>query len=418
MYFVREKYLSRIRPFYSDTELIKVLTGVRRCGKSTILNMVKDELIKSGVNEKNIIYISLDKRPYRSIENDKELEKIIDDKTANADGKKFLFIDEVQRAKGFESLLDALRQEDYSIFITGSNSYLLSGELTTYLTGRYIEFEIQTLSFDEYCQMKEFYKGHVNYFPENEFKNYILEGGFPYAVTLDSQVEKELYVKSVVDEIYLKDIKQNRKIRNKEQFLKVQQYIINNFGCQTSIDALCKSFITESGKPLRRATMYNYLKILEDAHIISRCRRFDLKSKKSIKGEEKYYLSDLSFYFAQNINKTINYGPVLENIFYNYLKSKNYEASIGKIGNLEVDFIIRNRLNNGFSYAQIALTIFGEDLLENGISKVEEREYRSLEKINDFYPKYVFTLDKLQQQRSGIKHLNICDFMYEGKELD
>ncbi|RHM61870.1 MULTISPECIES: ATP-binding protein [Coprobacillaceae] len=414
--FKRENYLKKIRGFYDDVDMIKVITGVRRCGKSSLMELISDELTSRGIEKENIIFIHLDKRPYKSIKTSDQLEKIIDEKTLRLNGIKYLFIDEIQNVTGFEEVINAYREEgEYSIFITGSNSYLLSGDLATKLTGRYIEFEMTTLSFEEYLGMKKFYEKEISLDKDEEFINYILEGGFPLTLKYDSFDDKRLYVDSVIDEIYEKDIRKNNKIRKKELFKKIQTYIINNFGATTSVESICK-YLKKKGDNVSKNTVYNYLNILESAKIISKCERFDMKSKRSLSGEEKYYLSDLSFYFAKNTDNRINYGPVLENVIYNYLKSKGYKISIGKIGKFEVDFIIRNNMND-YAYIQVARTIDNDNYDENGKNITEEREYRSLENISDGYSKYLLTMDKLLQKRSGIKHLNILDMMINNEEL-
>ena len=414
--YFREKYLRKIRGFYHDTEMIKVITGVRRCGKSTLLKMIAEELLQVGIKEENIIFINLDKRPYSRVGHPEVLEEIIDEKTQYINGTKYLFIDEVQNVKDFERVINSFREEgDFSIFITGSNSYLLSGDLVTKLTGRYIEFPMTTLTFDEYVGMKKFLNLEVNPNSDQELIHYILEGGFPLTLQYQSLEDKRLYVSSVVDEIYDKDIKKNKKIRKKNIFEKVPTYIVNNFGATTSVNALC-DYLKKNGDNVSKITVYNYLKILENAKIISKCERFDMKSKKSLNGEEKYYLTDLSFYFVKNTDNRINYGPVLENIVYNYLKSLGYNISIGKIGKLEVDFIIRNLVND-YAYIQVARTIDNDNYDENGKNITEEREYRPLESIPDGYSKYLLTMDRLLQKRSGIKHLNIVDMMLNNEEL-
>lgn len=409
--YKREKYLSRIRGFYHATDIIKVITGLRRCGKSTIMQLIAKELIKGGVSKENIIFISLQKKGYKRIKTPEKLEMTIDKLSKGVEGTKYLFIDEIQKVKGFEEIIDAYREEDdYSIFITGSNSYLLSGDLATYLTGRYIEFEINTLTFDEYVEMKDYFGLPVQY--NNlavEFEKYIKEGGFPRTVLIDSQEDKQTYVRGVIKEIYDKDIRKNKKIRNKELFNTIQTYIINNFGSKTSIGSLCDYLSKTRGEPVKKDTVYRYLDILENAKIISKCKRFDMKSKKSINGEEKYFLGDLSFYFATNVDTRINYGPVLENIVYNYARSKKYQVSIGQIGNLEVDFILRDLFDN-YSYVQVSYSILSS-------RETEDREYRPLEQIQDNYPKYVLTLDYLLQNRNGIIHKNIVSLMSENIEF-
>jgi hypothetical protein len=390
-------------------------SGVRRCGKSSLMEMICNELLENGIAESNIIYIHLDSRQYKTVKTAEQLEKIIDEKCGNIKELKYLFIDEIQNVKGFEEVINAYREEGgYSIFVTGSNSYLLSGELATKLTGRYIEFEMSTLSFNEYIGMKKLYGVECDSNIEIEFDKYILEGGFPHAVKLKSFSDKRKYVKSVIDEIFEKDIRKNRTIKQKALFQLIQTYIINNFGATMSITKLCDYLTNTTKTPVRKETVYRYLSILENAKIISKCRRFDLKSKKSLNGEEKYYLADLSFYFCNNTDNRIEYGPVLENIVYNYAKSRGYEVSIGRIGKLEVDFILRD-INMDYAYIQVARYIDNGNVDENGVNLTEEREYRPLEKIRDSYPKYVLTLDRLLQKRSGIKHENLIALMQQEK---
>ena len=414
--YIREKYLKRIRGFYHDVDMIKVITGVRRCGKSSLMQMVRDELIANGVNENNIIYIHLDRRPFKTIKTTERLEEVIDRKAAELSGIKYLFIDEIQNVKDYEETVNAYREEgDYSIFITGSNSYLLSGELATKLTGRYVEFEMSTLTFDEYIGIKQFFGKTLNPDMEKEFIQYITEGGFPLSVKYNTYDEKMAYVNSVIDEIYEKDIKNNKKIRKKSLFQKVQIYIINNFGATTSVNSICE-YLGKNVESVSKKTIYNYLEILENAKIISKCERFDMKSKRSLQGEEKFYLSDLSFYFAKNTDGRLNYGPVLENIVYNYVRSNGYKTSVGKIGKLEVDFILRKNVDE-YSYVQVARTIDNDNFDENGKNITEEREYRPLEKISDGHAKYLITMDKLLQRRSGVKHLNIIDMILGDQEF-
>lgn len=401
--YKREKYLKKIRPFYSEEDLIKVITGVRRCGKSSLMETICDELKQTmGVKDEQIIYIDLDSRKNRNIKTADALETLIESQTTPKE-KIYLFIDEIQNVDSFEEVINGYRTDGgYSIFITGSNSYLLSGELSTKLTGRYIEFELYTLSFDEYLEMKRFYNKDINPNTIVELNNYILEGGFPRTIQFDDLQVKRTYTESVVREIFEKDIRKRVKIRNREAFESVEHFIIKNFGATTSISGLQES-LEKNGMKISRATLSNYIKILVDAKILYECSRFDMKSKKSLSGEKKYYVSDLSFYFSLNTDNKINYGPVLENIVYFYAKSQGYSISVGRIGKLECDFILRDHKMN-YAYVQVAYTI--------ALSKItEDREYKSLESIRDNYPKYVMTTDYLLQNRNGIKHVNLIDFI-------
>ena len=407
-YYKRENYLKRIRGFYNDASMIKVISGVRRCGKSCLMATIAQELTESGVEDENIIFIDLDKRGFKNVKTQDQLEKVIDER-ATAKGLKYLFIDEVQNVDGFEEVLNAYRLEDeFSIFITGSNAYLLSGELVTKLTGRYIEFEMLTLTFEEYLDMKKFLGKEVENLT-TELDHYIHEGGFPQALTYDNEEDRRKYIDSVIKEIFEKDIKRRVKIRNVSGFQKVQQYIINNFGATSSITNLLES-LNRAGISIKRNTLVHYIEILKDSKIIYECKRFDLKSKKSIGCAQKYYLSDLGFWFATNTDNRINYGPILENIVYCYALSKGYKISIGRIGKLECDFILRDS-NMDYSYVQVSMTIMND-------IKTEDREYAPFEMIHDNYPKYLLTRNDPIQKRNGIKHVNIPEFMADGKKFD
>ena len=406
--FVREKYLKKIRGFYHSEDIIKVITGVKRCGKSSLMELIANELRSKGIPNKNIIYLKLDQRKYRRIKTADALEELIERFIQN-EGVNYLFIDEIQNVKGFEEVLNGFREDgNCSIFITGSNSYLLSGELATKLTGRYIEFEMYPLSFEEYEQMKEYYNMELAPNTLIELQKYILEGGFPRTIFLESIADKRVYTRSVIDEIFEKDIRKRVKLRNKESFEAVRQYIINNFGSTTSIKNLYED-LQKNGQRVSRQTLTRYIKALIDAKILYECDRFDMKSRKSLSGEKKYYISDLSFYYTQNTDNQINYGPVLENMIYFYAKSTGCSVSVGRIGKLECDFIMRNE-DMDYSYVQVAYTI--------ALSKeTEDREYRPLEAIRDNYPKYVVTTDYLLQKRSGIYHVNLMEFMKNSKKF-
>ena len=403
--FIREKYLEKIRGFYRSEDIIKVITGVRRCGKSSLMEMIAKEIEKEKQDSEQVVFLNLDLRKYRNIKRADQLEKLIEN-NINQNGFNYLFIDEIQNVDGFEEVLNGFREDgNCSIFITGSNSYLLSGELATKLTGRYIEFEMYTLSFDEYEKMKEFYGIEIDTNPAIELQKYILEGGFPRSVRIETLSDKRSYTQSVIEEIFEKDIRRRVKIRNRESFEIIRQYLINNFGTTTSVNNLYED-LRKNGQLISRQTLTRYIKALVDAKVLYECNRFDLKSRKSISGEKKYYISDLSFFFSLNTDNRINYGPVLENIVYFYARSTGNSVSVGRIGKLECDFILRNTAMN-YSYVQVAYTI--------ALSKeTEDREYRPLEQINDNYPKYVMTTDYLLQQRNGIKHVNLMEFMKAG----
>ena len=404
--YSRENYLKKIRGFYHEDDIIKVITGVRRCGKSSLMATIADEIKQSGVPKENIIYFDLDLRPNKGIKTADQLESLIL-KKGSAPGRKYLFVDEIQNVTDFEEVINGFRTEGgWSIFITGSNSYLLSGELVTKLTGRYIEFEMFPLSFEEYEGMKRFYGKEINQNPMLELNAYITESGFPRAMFFDNLADKRRYVRGVIDEIFEKDIRKRVKIRSRETFETVMRFVINNFGAITSLRNICDE-LNKNGIVVAFNTVSRYVKALVDAKILYECPRFDLKSKRSIKGDKKYYLSDLGFYFSENTDNRINYGPVLENIVFVYARSRDYSVSVGRIGKLECDFILRDT-DLSYSYVQVAYTIAAS-------RDTEDREYRSLEGIKDNYPKYVMTTDYLLQNRSGIANVNLIDFISAGK---
>ena len=401
----REQYLKKIRPFYDD-DLIKVITGIRRCGKSCLMSTIAEELRNRGVDDKDIIYLDLDKRGNRSIKTPEQLEIKIESLLADNDFK-YLFIDEVQNVRDYEEVVNAYNSDGgFSIFITGSNSYLLSGELMTKLTGRYVEFEMFTLSFSEFLDMKRFMGKEVSD-ARIEFDEYLRYGGFPRSLEYDDPEAKARYIEDVVGQIVDKDIRTRNKIRNIDTFNRVMTYVINNYGAPTSLTNLHDYFTKSERIAVERRTIAAYIQMLVDAKILYRCERFDLKSRKSLRGEEKYYLADPGIYYARNVDVRLNYGPSLENALYIYLRSRGYRLSVGRIGKLECDFIARRR--NAYAYIQVSMTIADRD--------VEEREYRPFGHIRDGYPRYLFTLDPLLQERDGVRHLNMVSFMKDNADL-
>ena len=407
--YPREKYLSKIRGFYHECEIIKVITGVRRCGKSSFMKMIIRELVEQGISDNNILYFNLDKRPYIGITKPEQLDELIE-KNYRQGEVQYLFIDEVQNVKNYETIINAWREEgNLSIFLTGSNSYLLSGELATKLTGRYLEFNILPLTLDEFVEIKKYFGKDLPADSLELLSTYIYEGGFPYTVKLDSLADKRTYVQGLIEEIYKKDIQKRIRIRNRTVFDAVMKYLISNFGATASIRNIVDD-LAKNGVKTKTDTVTRYIEALVSAKIITPCERFDIKSRKSLKGEKKYYLSDFAFYYAMNTDNRINYGPALENIIFNYAVSKDYKASVGKIGKLECDFILRDK-SLSYSYVQVAYTILAS-------KETEDREYRSLESIvGDNFPKYVITTDKLLQNRNGISHVNLMDFIINKKDF-
>lgn len=407
--YPREKYLNKIRPFY-DSDIIKVITGIRRCGKSFILRSIMNELLERGIEEKQIIYIPLDRRGYKNIKTPEELELKIESMLGKED-KYYLFIDEVQNVFGFESVVHAYAEEGYSIFITGSNSYLLSDEISTKLTGRYLNFETFTLDFSEYLDMKSFFKKDINQDLYLEFEEYVVNGGFPKTLEFDDIPTRQTYTRGIISEIFEKDVKTRKKIRNVPVYERVQAFLLNNYSAPFSLNNLLKCLEME-GYKTKATTVRGYIEDLKKAKIVYECNRFDLKSKTAIKRDQKYYLSDMAIYFAMNTDNRLSFGPSLENIIYLYLASHDYQISIGKIGKLECDFIVRKR-NGDYAYIQVAYTLQGEDI--KATERIKEREYRPFREIRDGYPRYIISLDKFRDQQEGVHHINAID-LFLGKE--
>lgn len=403
MLYRREQYLRKIRPFYHDCGLIKIITGIRRCGKSCLLQTIAQELKEQGVPESDIIYLNLDQYGLHDIATPRELDGIVQLRTASG-GRKYLFLDEIQNVSGFEPLINAYRETGrFSVFLTGSNSYLLSGELATKLTGRYVETEVFTLSYAEYLRMAGDTEGGMR-----TFRQYLTYGGFPKTVEYETDDAKRAYVENVVHQIFDKDVYTRQRVRDRDAFDRVQTYVINNYAAPTNLTSITAYMTRTQGSPIIRRTVARYVQLLENAKLIYRCPRFDLKSRKSLQGWEKYYLADLGIYYARNTNTQTSYGPSLENLMYTYLRGKGYAVSVGRIGRFECDFIVRK--GDGYAYIQVSQTIADP--------KVEEREYRPLLSIRDNRPKYLFTLDPLPEQRDGIKHLNLMDFLAEDGNIE
>lgn len=407
--YPREKYLARLRPFY-DSDIIKVITGIRRCGKSCIIKAVINELIEKGVPEEKILYLPLDKRGFKNIRTPEQLEERIES-MIHDDTFHYLMIDEVQNVKGFESVVQAYAEDGFSIFLTGSNSYLLSDEITTKLTGRYLPFETYTLDFEEYEEMKRFYHSAVSEDQYEEFNEYILNGGFPKSLEFPDINARHVYTRGIVKEIFEKDVKTRRRISNIAVFERVQTFLINNYSSPFSLTGLL-SYLKKEGISTKAQTVRGYIEDLEKAKILYECSRFDLKSRKSLRRDQKYYLADMSIYFSMNTDNSLNYGPTLENLVYLYLVSHEYQVSIGKIGNFECDFITRDR-QGSYAYIQVAYTLQGPD--RDSTAKIREREYRPFRSIKDGYPRFIITLDRYRDQQEGVHHINAID-LFLGKE--
>ena len=370
------------------------------------MRSIAGELLERGAPEKEIVFIDLDSRGLRNVRTSDQLEGTIEARLEDNDPK-YLFIDEVQNVAGFEEVVNAYRNDGgFSLFLTGSNSYLLSGDLATKLTGRYVELNMFTLGFSEYLQMKE-QLGQTLESDALEFEAWLNEGSFPRSLGFSDPQAKEAYTKDVVDQIIEKDIRARKKIRNTVAFERSMAYAINSFAATTNLSNVVDYLRNVEHITVKHQTLSGYLGLLESAKLLYKCPRFDLKSRRSLRGEEKYYLADPAIYRARNTDARLNYGPALENALFTHLLSKGYSVSVGRIGKLECDFIVRK--GDEYAYVQVAMTVADP--------RVEEREYAPFSKIGDGWPRYLFTLDPLRNQRDGVRHLNLMDFLKADGDL-
>ncbi len=397
---IREKYLSRIRPFYQDSGMIKVLTGVRRCGKSTIMNQIIEELKQSGVDGQNIAHIDLDSKKYLAVKTVDRLEKIVDSMIDRSPGKKYLFIDEIQNVKDFEPLINAYRNDGISVFITGSNSYLPSGELMTKLTGRYIEFKIGTFSFEE---IRDYYEiNNIQFDKDREFQNYLAYGGYPKRLEYQDVYAQEEYVRSVIDETIEKDIFKSKKVRDKQLLKRILNYIVSTPSAEISTTSISDYLRSEKIRTLPN-TVGRHLDLIYSSKIASKCERFDIVGKKSLKTHYKSYVADPSVHALYPKHRTeIRMGMILENIVYNELVSRGYTVSVGKLRKKEIDFVVSH--GRDLAYVQVTYMMSDEETWK--------REFDPLISIRDGFPKYIISLDPVQIDREGIRMLHLVnDFL-------
>lgn len=394
---IREKYLSKIRPFYNN-ELIKVLIGIRRSGKSVIMKTIKNELLDSGVPSSNILYINMESFQFDTMHDYRVMHKYVSKKLSGINGKKYLFIDEVQIINKFEVLINSFRVDfdDISIFITGSNSNLLSGELATLLTGRYISFNIFPFDYLEYADFTKQNKNAIE-----TFENYIRYGGFPQVAKIEDAEEKIALLDDLVASIALKDILARTKEIEGAQLLEgLLRYMISQSGNTFSIRSITNYLNTNVTKT-SEATVKSYLDAMLNSMIINECERYDIKGKKTLKREEKYYAIEHGLMNAISNYSNGDSGRVLETIVYNYCVSKGYRVFVGKLKDGEVDFVIRK--HEDLKYIQVAYYM--------GTNETVEREFTPLEKIKDNYEKIVLSLDPIDMSRNGVKHINVIKFL-------
>ena len=394
---IRKNYLDEIRGFY-DSNLIKILVGIRRCGKSVILEQIKEELIKERkVKEDHIIFINFEFIEYEELLDYKKLNKYIKDRIKD-EKIYYIFLDEIQNVDNFEKVVNSLRAsiKNISIFLTGSNSKLLSDELSSVLSGRYVLFNINPLSYKEYVSLTG-----KNSEDMNTFWDYAFWGGLPNRCEFTNETDIKNYLHSVYDSIILRDVVKRLNIKDTILFDMILQYIIETTGREFSAENIVK-YLEKEYKKVSNETIYNYTDALCKALILRKVYRFDVDGKAVLKTLNKYYATDLGIAQIKNNNHEFKNYVILENIVYNELINKKYEVYIGKTKTGEVDFIAKK--DGNVKYIQVTYEL-------NDNEKTIEREFGAFKSINDNYPKYVISLDKKDYSRDGIKHLNLINFL-------
>ena len=391
----RPDYLEKLKPFI-DVKVIKILAGIRRCGKSTILEMLKQELISNGVKEDHIISIN-----YSNVEFDKSFNfiKMYDELKAKfVDEKKYyLLLDELQEVDGWEKTVNSLFEEkNVDIYVTGSNSKLLSSEISTYLTGRYVTISVYTLSFKEYLT----FKNNQNKPIKEQLQDYIRFGGFPL-VAISNLDEKASYqiVEDIYNSVVVNDITKKRNIQNIDLFNRVVRFIVENIGKTFSANSIVK-FLKSENRTISVETIYNYLQWLEKAFVIYRCKRYDLQGKNILKTQEKFYIADQSIKYALFGFNPTTIASMMENLVYFELKRRGYDVFIGKNADKEIDFVAIDRDKK--LYIQVC----------RELPKESDREFANLIEIKDNYPKMIVTLDDYASGNvNGINVVHLADFL-------
>ena len=397
----RDEYIKQIVPFI-DKDVIKVLTGIRRSGKSVMLKLLMEELKNRGINENQFIYINFENLKYRNLKNYERLYDFILNKVDDKYKSYYIFLDEIQEVEEWERCVNSLRVDEelrFDIYITGSNAKLLSGELSTYLAGRYIEFIVYPFSFKEFFEIIQEKNQEIKV--KEAFQKYVKFGGMPFLHNLDYNFEASMqYLQDLYASIILKDITQRNNIRDTDLLERIINYIVMNIGNTFSATSISKFFKSENRK-VATETILNYIKACEEAFLVYRVARNDLLGKKILNVNEKYYIADHGIREAIMENNQKNINQVLENIVYFEMLRRGYNIKIGKVDNFEVDFVCKK--NDETIYIQVSYLLASED--------TKEREFSVLENIKDNYPKYVLSMDEFDMSRNGIKHVNLIEFL-------
>lgn len=395
--------MSRIRPFIG-TELIKIMTGIRRCGKSVMLELIKQEMIESGIALSQFISINFEEMGYSYLQTAKALHDEIIKRADQIGGKVYLFFDEIQEVKDWEKCINSLRVTlDCDIYITSSNAKLLSSELATYLGGRYVEFVIYPFSFAEFMEL---YHSITPDEPvQMSFQKYLLFGGMPYLANIRYMDEpSKQYLHDLFNSVQLKDIVKKNKIRDVDLLERIIAYVMANVGNTFSASSLAK-FLKNEQRTVASETILNYIKYCCDAYLLYQVKREDLQGKQILASNEKYYIADHGIREAVFGGNTRDINLILENIVYLELLRRGYKVTVGRTGDKEIDFVCNKRSEK--LYVQVAYLLASE--------KTIAREFGAYDSIRDNFPKYVISMDEIDMSRNGIKHRNIRDFLLMGE---
>ena len=397
-HIIRPKYLKQITQFV-DKPVIKVLTGMRRVGKSTLLTMIKDEILKN-IPDNNKIYLNFESAELFDIATAKDLHTYLQPVIKKTKGKIYFFFDEIQMVSGWERVINSLSvDKDCDIYITGSNSTLISGDLATLLSGRYTAFEIYPFTFDEFMQIFRNKKTPK----EALFDKFVQLGGMPFLHYFDlDEVPSFKYLNDVYNTVLVKDVLQYNNIRDVDIFNRILSYVLENIGHTFSANSI-KNYFKNEKRAVSIDTVLNYLEYCKNAFIIKKVSRYDMAGKKLFKVDEKYYVTDHGFRQAQGFSNTKDIERTLENIVFIELASRGYEVKIGKLKDREIDFIAQK--NDRIFYYQVAYMLTDE--------KTREREFGVYKSIEDNFPKYVLSMDHFDFGRDGVIHKNIIDFLLE-----
>lgn len=394
----RLSYIETLKKF-SENDFVKIITGVRRCGKSCLLQLYADYLQTEGVPASQIIWLNFEMSSLSELTDGQKLYEYLKSKMQDRSDRFYIFIDEVQEVENWAKIINSLRVENNcDIYVAGSNAHLFSGEHLTYLAGRYVEVKMLPLSFSEFLDFKDYPKTDA----AKHFNEYLEIGSFPAIALTDDKMLQEAIVTGLFDSVFSRDIILRGKIKDKGSFFRIAQFVFENIGSPVSSNAIANT-MKSNGYKITSETVDNYLSLMTSSYLLYRCQRYDLRGKERLKTNGKYYVVDTAIRNAFLGRQHGNMGHVVENIVFLELKRRGFELNIGKVGDKEIDFVAQK--NGNLEYYQVALSVTDENTFD--------RELSSLRAVRDNFPKYLITLDTIDFSKEGIIHKNLVDFLLE-----